>query len=296
VVLTHVWKGRRECGMCLRNEIEQDNPPPEHTIEDMYRKMFNEHNKRLWDVQNGFVEVWDQGDTVLAMMPGCTMSGSGDHARSVSIWGSTKGIRKRESKSDGDIYLHGTDGYERVMVSNNTGIIGGLTDRSVMRDILYDVSRQGTIYGFVPKLQEWRDQDKNRRLSWGHPCYVLFQHEAGLENSMQSFRQDNQRPDGGGQRTLKIEWSTGELMMPTDENGEAIEKGSDKVGTRFDPGLSDIRDTFCANMICRFDGLDFDVMGTPANDWPCNAGKSVRKFAGGKRGDAADEFEVDACE
>ena len=113
---------------------------------------------------------------------------------------------------------------------------------------------------------------------------------------MQSFRQDNQRPDGGGHRTLKIEWSTGELLMPTDENGEAIEKFSDKVGTRFDPGLSDIRDTFCANMICRFDGLDFDVMGTPANDWPCNAGKSVRKFAGGKRGDAADEFEVDAGE
>ena len=286
----HVWKGRKERGMRYQEA------PPDHAIEDMYRRMFNEHNLRVWDVHNGFVEVWDKGEDTWVMRPGSEMVGSGKYSRDVSLWTGANEFRHRTTKIDGVTLLHGIDQHGRVLVSNNTGILGGLTDQNRMRDILHEINKEAQLLGFVPNLIEWRDQNQNRRLSWGHPCYLLFQNELEMEQVMKSMRQRNQRPDGGGTRILKIEWSVGEVVMPADENQESIGRFSVNVGSRFDPRMSDIRDSLAADMMYLFDGYEFDVMGTPACEWPCNVNRSVRKFAGGLVGDAADEAEVDSCE
>ena len=56
----HVYAGRPECGRCFLHA------PSENAISDMYRSMFNEHNLKIWDVHNGFVEVWETFGSHLA--------------------------------------------------------------------------------------------------------------------------------------------------------------------------------------------------------------------------------------
>jgi hypothetical protein len=266
--------------------------------ESQCRVMVNEHNKRIWDVHHGYVEVWEdkKNEQFWAMQPGSRFVGSGKWTHSVSMWGATEGMRMRKSSEGGATFLHGIDPYERLLVSNNTGILGGLTDRSVMKEILMKIDKIGSVWGFVPRVTEWRDQDGNRRLSWGHPCFVLFQYEEGLENAMVALHENLMRPDGGGHRTLKIEWSTSELIMPVDENEECVESFGKDCSPRFDPGRNKIEDSICSNMYYRFEGAEIELMNTPPTEWLCNAGKSVRKYPGGVKGDEADEDEVDACE
>ena len=179
------------------------------------------------------------------------------------------------------------------MVSNNIGIIGGLTDSTVMRDVLMEINKMGRLIGFVPKLHEWFDKSGSKRLSWGHPSYVMFQHELDMEKVMSKMRKNNKRPDGGKDRTLKIEWSTGELLMPVDGDGRAVEKVHRSFGPRFDPGICvDMRDGICTNMVVTsLEGEEFEILGVPAEEWPCNRGRSVRRFAGGLVGEEADDFE-----
>ena len=276
---------------------------------DMYRQCFEEHNQRVIDVHKGYIEVWDQGKGINAKVwvlnPGCELIGTGDDQRSVSSWATTSDVATRTTRYAGVSLLHGIDRNNRLLVSNNTGVIGGLTDTTVMRDLLTRVNKVGPIWGFVPRLCEWRDRSGNRRLSWGHPCLLLFRHEMDLDGVMVKVKQDLPRPDGGGNRMLKIEWSTGEVQYPAaestgdrgDSDGKLGEVFSKFVSPRFDPGqCRDLRDGITASMEFEFDGSVFDVMGVPASEWPCNVGKSIRRFPGGKRGEPSDDYEVDPCE
>jgi hypothetical protein len=288
----HVWAGRRVCGKCERDGIEAK-APSSVTIEVQYRGMFEEHNQRVWDAHQGFVEVWNQGDTVLVMKPGSRIVGDGNLARSASLWTSIREIQVQTSAMDGVKFLQGTDVGGRRLVSNNTGIIGGLTDGTIMRDVLMEINKIGKVIGFVPKLNEWCDRSGNKRLSWGHPSYVMFQHELDLENVMSKYQKNSKRPDGGKDRTLKIEWSTGELLMPVDSAGGPIEKVHRSFGPRFDPGIcADLRDGICTNMVATsLEGEEFEILGVPAEEWPCNRGRSVRRFPGGLVGEEADDYE-----
>ena len=101
-------------------------------------------------------------------------------------------------------------------MSNTTGIIGGLNDHSNMREILEEIHATSPIWAFIPKIHEWKDREGKIRLGWGHPCFVRFQYEEGLEDVMVQFFHKVDRPDGGGIRAMKIEWSTAELRMPTE--------------------------------------------------------------------------------
>ena len=157
-----------------------------------------------------------------------------------------------------------------------------------------EINEIGKVIGFVPKLNEWCDRSGNKRLSWGHPSYVMFQHELDMENVMTKYQRNSKRPDGGKDRTLKIEWSTGELLMPVDPaGGDPIETIHRSFGPRFDPGLNDnLIEGICRNMVATsFEGYEFEILGVPAEEWPCNRGKSVRRFPGGLVGEEADDYE-----
>ena len=111
---------------------------------------------------------------------------------------------------------------------------------------------------------------------------------------MTRYRKSSKRPDGGNDRTLKIEWSTVELLMPVDpDGGDPIATIHKPFGPRFDPGLNDnLMDGICKNMVAKsFEGYEFEILGVPAEDWPCNRGKSVRRFPGGLVGEEADDYE-----
>ena len=137
----HVYAGRPECGKCGLSA------PSENEISDMYRRMFNEHNLRVWDVHNGFVEVWDKGEDTWVMRPGSEMVGSGKYSRDVSLWTHAKEFRHRTTRIDGVTLLHGIDQHGRVLVSNNMGVLGGLTDQNTMRDILHEINKEAQLLG-----------------------------------------------------------------------------------------------------------------------------------------------------
>ena len=289
-----MWTGRKFCGVCEKKGIEAK-APSQATMEVYYRGMFEEHNQRVWDAHQGFVEVWEQGQTVLVMKPGSRVVGDGDLARSASLWTSIREINVVTSVMDAGVkFLQGTDVGGRRLVSNNTGIIGGLTDSTIMRDVLMEMNEIGKVIGFVPKLNEWTDRNGNKRLSWGHPSYVMFQHELDVENVMTQYQKSSKRPDGGKDRTLKIEWSTAELLMPVNpDGGDPMATIHRSFGPRFDPGLNaNLMDGICKNMVAAsFEGYEFEVLGVPAENWPCNRGKTIRRFPGGVHGEEAAEYE-----
>jgi hypothetical protein len=68
----------------------------------------------------------------------------------------------------------------------------------ILGNILRDIEDYGQIWGIVPLLEDWEDQDKNQRLSWHHPVMIRFRFERGMEEAMSFYRESKQRMDGGG--------------------------------------------------------------------------------------------------
>jgi hypothetical protein len=58
----HVYTGRKFCGVCEKRGIVANQPTME-TREIQYRYQFQEHNQRVWDAHNGFVEYGDYWGT-----------------------------------------------------------------------------------------------------------------------------------------------------------------------------------------------------------------------------------------
>ena len=77
----HVWKGRQACGKC-------GTETPESLVLDIhYRDRFNQHSLKVWDAQNGLVEVWEdrKRNQMWVMQPGSKIEGSGDMDHHVSM-------------------------------------------------------------------------------------------------------------------------------------------------------------------------------------------------------------------
>ena len=89
------------------------------------------------------------------------------------------------------------------------------------------------------------------------------------------------RTDGGGNRTLKIEGSTVEFLMPEDKEGNLVLIGSRTFGPRFDPGTDDFEDSYLQDMWFRYgDGNhdEVEILGDQASEWKIERGLEGRKY------------------
>ena len=200
----------------------------------------------------------------------------------------TKNLRRQ--KADGNYYWTARDNMGREFVSNVNWVLGGLQAGDIMGVLLRDIwERFGPFNAVSITLEEWEEILDNgmpwRRLELGHPSFIQFREESSGLRAKAEFEEQRQRDDEGGRRTLKFEFATTEFQLGGGERFQ-LEVGPRMSTTQ---GLDWFISPCMARRMVQREGreeveMEFDILNTPANDWPMNIGRQPRRFCRGKKG------------
>ena len=198
----------------------------------------------------------------------------------------------KRQKADGNYYWSARDNMGRELVSNVNWVIGGLQAGDIIGFILRDIwERFGPFVSISIMLEDWVEVLENempgqRRLELAHPCFIQFREERSGLMAQREFEIRRQRDDDGGRRTLKFEYAAVEFQLGKGE--QCPVKG---VGPRISTtqGLDwFIRPCMVTRMVqqegCEDREMEFDIINTPATEWPMNEGRFPRRFRRGKKG------------
>ena len=282
-------RGEELCPGCCRG-----NRPTFQTRWGFYNVEWRAEEQYWSEIEQGVLEVYEtadkprmarQANVVQVVLPGGLRFEE-------SKWINHKVLDRfkllRRSKADGNYYWTARDNMGREFVSNLNWVIAGLQAGDIMGVLLRDFwERFGPFNAISITLEEWDEILDNgmpwRRLELGHPSFIQWRDESSGLRAKAEFEEQRQRDDGGGRRTLKFEFATTEFQLG---GGERFQR---EVGPRISTtqGLDWFISPCMAKRMVQREGLEdiemeFDIINTPAKDWPMNEGRQPRRFCHGR--------------
>ena len=114
-------------------------------------------------------------------------------------------------------FYRGWDRDGTPWTSNVAYIAGGLIDSDVMGFVLQELSENfGGFVAWGATIHRFK-QGEVHRADWGHPIYIQFRGKEGANQARQEYSSIKDRPDEGGKRTLRLEYSLVEFCMDEGE-------------------------------------------------------------------------------
>ena len=142
----------------------------------------------------------------------------------------------------------------------------------VLRSIS-EIEGAGKIVGVLINTEKWREpKTRKERFSIAHPVTVQFDTGRGATTAARNFYREYDRVDGGGRRTLKLEFSNREM--------DASVKTLMCAGLRV--GIGKEIDFFLQPwFIHKGTNEEYDIVNQPALEWSVNREGCIRNFGGG---------------